>query len=190
MSNFTDLVKDEFVYLESENGFACSIEDKYSVKYENDKVILLFTYDSRLSYELNLFFDSKTARENRKQQNYFTLGDLLDFKGDTEFKELRAIQISNPDILKKFIERISFAIKQYGQEVLTGNSNFFNELEKEVSNKNQKYYAKMELESILSEAFEAWEKKDYRKYCEILTPHKDRLSEVDLKRLSFASKRL
>lgn len=190
MSHFTDLVKDEFLYLETENNFICSVEDKYSVKYENDKVVLIFTYDSRLSYELHLYFDSKTARENGKKRNYFTLEDLLEFNGDTEFKELRAIQISNSEILEKFIKRISSAIQQYGKEVLIGNPYIFNELEKEVSIKILRYNDKMELKSILSEASKAWEQKDYTKYYEILNPYKDRLSEVDHKRLSFASKRL
>lgn len=190
MSYFTDLVKDEFAYLETEYNFICSVEDQYSVRYENENVILIFTYDSRLSYELYLYFDNKTSRENTAKQSYFTLGDLLELKGDMEFKELRTIQISDPDILKKFIKKISSAVQLYGQEVLTGKSDIFNELNKAVNIKIQKYNDKLELESVLSEASKVWAKKDYLKYYEILNPFKDKLPEAYRKKLIFASKRL
>jgi hypothetical protein len=184
---FTTEVLSAFHFLTQDYGFKCVKTDVTFVRYES-RSIFANIYHGRRSYELGVEI-GKLEKDPNVPENWYTIGEIMDFAGVRKDLKFTFFQSSNKDQIKILLKRLAEFVKNYAGEILNGNIEILNKVQILRQEKSDAYIKEMNLRPIREMADVAWKQKDYVKFVGLYRPVEDDLTPVEAKKLEYARKK-
>ena len=177
----------EFNFLDSEYGFKCVKSGPWLVRYRSKLVFIDIRFDGERSYELGC----EIGRNDDLRGSLiipFNLGEIIRSKGHSE-KDIKSFfQVTNSESLKKFVKELANQLKTYAHDLLAGSNESFNRVADFRGKECEEYALETELKHMRSQLDITWQKKNYKRVIELLTPLKKNLDQSELKKLNYALK--
>ena len=104
-------------------------------------------------------------------------------------RSFRYLASTTPEGVASALLNLSSLMKHYGLEAIEGNSEFFSMIEKKRRLWAEEYALDVLYEQLRPQAYEAFRQKNYSKSADLYSRVKERLSPVELKKLSLAEER-
>ena len=180
---FNYSVRCNFQFLVNEYGFEIVKEKSTFVRYETDKLFVNI-YHGRLSYELGFECGLKSKGEKTRYRLHTILRGLI---GDEHNKQT-FYQASNQEAIFNCLKKIADIVKEYCPQLLLAEYKAFAKIEHASTKEGQELTEKYTVGPIKERAEQAWKNKEYEKVRSLYTPIKDKLSQLELKRLNYADK--
>lgn len=177
--NFESQVKESFVFLEN-LGFSVVKALSTLVWYQCGNIVVDI-YHGRQSYEVGAGI---TIFENR-----YAISEIIEVSDPKEFKKFRYAMTTTPEGVSIAVKELSILVEQYGNKVLRGDSKFISALEKQRKQWSEKFSLDVLTRQLRPRANEAFRRKDYLTAVELYSYIRERLSPVEIKKLSFAKDR-
>lgn len=181
---FIDLVCAEFNFLVKEFEFSMSIQDSYSVYFENDVVIIKFYFDYYQSLEVICSIKVKSY------ENDIYIYDVMEFvhyKGEIVFSR------EEPNIYQKItnsVLKLRNFFQSEGKNCLLKNSYFFSLLVRYKEEKINQYNVKRDLEYLKTQLDILWNNRKYSEIVTLLSPMRTWLNKSEIMKLEYAKKHL
>jgi hypothetical protein len=180
--NFNESVKNKIFPFIKNYGFFLKEEFEGMLRFDSKKVSLQFSYHAR-SNEFSVFVGYKFHNPEFEYLDFnYVVQALL-----TEYKRV-ITQPADSNIESLIDYYLNILVTNL--EIVKGDTLFLGKLEKSKERKIEDYNENMILDRVKLQANNAWGNKDYSKLIEIVTPYKDELSPVFIKKLNFAKKKL
>lgn len=162
------------------HGFTLSNEFEGMLDYENEHIVVSFTYDSNHSYEADLtllFKDDNT---------FYSYNELQEFFGHKVAH--RATQITSEEVMKKWLKSVQeflysnlSDIVQYTEKTKLGLKKISNQRVKEYNRDREERY-------LLSNVEKYWNEKDYAGLVAFLKNYNGEIKGVVEKKYKYALK--
>ena len=179
---FQRAVRKTFSFLEP-MGFQIVDDLVTFVRFESNDCFMN-VYHGRGSYELGVEVGRKIIPDTR-----YRLPDVLRVLAP-EFASEASYQASNPGAVVNCVQKLGNLTKQYCGPLWSGSEQVWEEIDWKRSVAAIEETKKYTLGSIREKAQEAWRHKDYRRVVDAYEQMLADLTEVERKRLSFATKHL
>jgi hypothetical protein len=179
----------EFDFLNTEFGFRCVKAGPWLVRYESKSVFVNIHFDGNRSYE----FGCELGRNDDFRGSLkvpFDIGEIIRSKGYSGKYIPSSFQITNSESLKKFAKKLANCLKHNAHEFLDGSIDAFNKVADFRDKECEVYALETDLKLMRSQLDTAWQKKDYSKVIELLTPLKDNLTQSELKKLKYSLRKV
>lgn len=184
-----EIVTKEFDYLKSEHGFKCVQSGTWLVKYQSELVFVNIRFDGERSYELGCEI-GRIDNLKGTLKVPFDLGDVVRSKVYSREPIKSSFQVTSTDSLEKFVKELAWQIRTYAKDLLAGSDESFNHVADLRDKEHKEYALETELRYMRSQLDIAWQKKDYKKVIELLSPLKEELERSELKKLHYAIKKV
>ena len=181
------IVTKEFAFLEYEYDFECVEAGSWLVRYENDTVFINIHFDGNRSYE----FGCELGRKDDLRGSLkvpFDIGEIIRSKERSKKNIRSSFQVTNSGSLKKFTKELSYIVKHYAQEFLTGSNTAFHQAADFRDKECVEYALETDLKLMRSELASAWQNRDFKKVVELLVPLEGNLKQSEIKKLKYALK--
>jgi hypothetical protein len=185
---FTPEVLSVFNFLIQDYDFKCVKTDVTFVRYESGSIFVNI-YHGRRSYELGVEI-GKLEKDPNVPENWYTIGEILDFVGVRKDLKFTFFQTSNKDQIKILLKRLAEYVKNYAGAILRGEVEILKKIQILREEKSDAYIKEMNLRHIREMADVAWKQKDYVKFVGLCSPVEDDLTPVEAKKLEYARKKL
>ncbi|MGH9874488.1 MAG: hypothetical protein ACRD9S_18695 [Pyrinomonadaceae bacterium] len=180
---FKEAVLSAFDFLTLEYEFRVTQTEPTFVRYESDRVFVN-VYHGRTSYELGV----KIGRLSDLPGREYSIEDLLDALGKREESGYAYASVRTPQLIVRFVPRLSAVIKEYASSALRGDSATFEQLAAVQQTKGDALTKEWELQDARQEAETAWRQKDYAKLVQVLGSIEEDLTPAEAKKLQYAKK--
>jgi hypothetical protein len=185
---FVSEVMSTFKFLSTEFGFICVKVEPSFIRYESTSIFINI-YHGRTSSELGVEI-GKLANIPGIQENWYTIGEVMDLMGIREKLGYTFFQASTQERVRKLVPKLAEYVREYAKPIIEGNTQIFEKLEVLRSRKSDEYIKEMHLSRTREEAEKTWRKKDYAKLVELYNSMKEDLTLVEFKKLEYAQKHL
>jgi len=179
---FADEVRKEFAFLDSQN-FRCVRTEATFVRFESSRCAINI-YHGRQSYEIGLEVEFLQSNDCYSFSEIMRLGKCNPNEQYRKFcaNNVDGVAIGVHELADRFRKRVDF-------EILYDKHSYsrLKELRKEWS---KNYALKVELSQAREKSNEAWMKKDFYQFVEILTPLREHLSQLELRKFEYARKKI
>lgn len=184
---FQEAVLASFEFL-SNYGLKPKKKEATFVRYESKRVFV-DVYHGRSSFEIGV----QVGRKDRKEK--YGLDYIVAWAGqgawESEgFGRGTMFQVSTPAAVEPMVPKVAELLKKYGDRFLEGDAGFYNDLEVANERASQEYTRRLIVERTKSQAGCAWTEKDYARVVDLYQPIREELTQIELKRLAYAEKRL
>lgn len=172
---FTQLTEEYFLFLQKE----------YRMNVQDKKVAECVSFKSNITW-IKIWFDKYSLFIEMGTNDglyQVSLWDVMQFS--TGEGNSASYMASNEEKLKKGLQRLSDYVKLYCHKALSGDIEFYNELQRCIEKREQEYAFKNKISNIEELAKAAWEKQDYNKIIGLYNPILEHLSPIQRKRLSI-----
>lgn len=177
---FTRLTEEHFIFLQKE----------YNMRVQKKTVAECVRFKSNITW-VEIWFDKYSliiemgTNDGLYQES---LWDVMQFvTGEGKFASYMA---SDEEKLRKGLQRLSGYVKLYCQKALSGDIEFYKELQKRREKFEQEFALKNKIMHVEELAKTAWDKQEYEKVISLYTLNFEHLSPIQEKRLSICKKRL
>lgn len=175
---FDQLVQEYFLFLQEE----------YDMHFKDKKIAGCVRFKSNITW-IEIWYDkySLFIKMGTNDGLYQTLlWDIMQFvtgKGNSA-----SYMASDEEKLKKGLQRLSNYVKLHCRKALSGNVEFYKEIQKSKEIREQGYTFRNKISNIEELAKAAWEKQDYIKIINLYDPILEHLSPMQKKRLGICKK--
>lgn len=181
---FIEAVKSAFAFLEEEHGFrSVRAESHTFVRYESEKTFVQI-FHGRGSYELGVEV-GLISPENNDVECHYTLQEILQLFPDSG-EDLPNYQVTNKESVTKFVRKLAYLLKKYGEEVLLGKPEVYDRLD----NIKSENFRKMQVRWIRRDVGKAWMKRDFSEVVRLLESIKNDLIPSEYKKLEYSKKKI
>lgn len=177
--NFAEETKRVFAFLD-ELGFSEIEALPTLVRYQKGDVAI-DVYYGRQSYEIGAGITAFGTR--------YSVGAIIRHSDPDAAKRYRNYSATTPEGVTAGLEDISILMKRYGRSALEGNPQFFSILESERKSCSEEYALDVLADQLRPQADEAFRQRNYAKATELYSRIRERLSPVEIKKLSIAEER-
>jgi hypothetical protein len=162
-----------------------TVEDHYA-RYGRGHVFVEVTHDSRRSQELSIWIGDRYQRGPP-----FELADVLRSMGasDDDVNAVDLMQTSDAGVLERLLVRATDLMSGFGRPLLDGDELAFETVKRLRAARSAAFTRAGVTRSVVAEADEAWQAKDYGRVHQLLEPVRDDLDVIHRRRLEFATKR-
>ena len=181
---FAEAVREHIAPVLTAQGFACSEEGPYVVRFASATVILAVSHDP-ISFEIEVTFARKA--DTSQQCN---LRDMLELASAPGRKERAFFQASQPERVLECVRTIAGLLREYGETVLAGEPAAFERMAEISRLRNEAYTKEVVQKPIRNAAEEAWRKHDYVTVRDLYASIEPDLTPVEKKRLGYAESHL
>lgn len=151
------------------------------IEYENKLLIISFSYDFRVSFEVDMIFTFKSTCD------FYTYSEIKQCLYREENTYV-ATQIIKDDQLNLWVEKTYVFLQENLRYIINNHVKIGNEL-RDVRTKNVDRYSSEVNEKIFIYNFEKfWRDKDYSKLVEIFEKYRGKISESTKKKYEYAFK--
>jgi hypothetical protein len=185
---FTPAVLSSFHFLIEDYKFKCVKTDVTFVRYES-KSMFVNIYHGRISCEIGVEI-GKLEEDPSIQENWYTIGEILDTVGVRKDLKFTFFQSSDKDVIKKLLGKLAEYVKNYAEPMLNGDLEMLEKVQALRKEKSDAYIKEMNLRPIREMADIAWRQRDYVKFVGLYSSVEDDLTSVELKKLEYARKKI
>jgi hypothetical protein len=177
---FTQQVRKSFLFLQA----------KYGMHIEENEIAGCVRFKSKIAWieirydRYSLFIEIGT-NDGLYQTS---LWDIMQYA--TGEGKAASYMASDEEKLRKGLQRLSDYVNMYGHEALSGNVEFYKQIQKNRETLEKTYAAGNRIDNIEELAKAAWEKQDYIEIINLYESISEHLSPLQRKRLSISKKRL
>ena len=169
-------------------GLKPAEENATLVRYESDTVTVN-VYHGRASYEIGV----EIGRRDRPER--YGLGYLVSSAGNDAweaegFGRSTMFQVSTPEGVRKLVPKVAELVRKYGDRFLSGDPAFYAQLADANERAGMAYERQQMLKRIRKDAEAAWDAKDFARVAELYDPISDGLTEIEIRKLAYARKRV
>jgi hypothetical protein len=172
---FTQLTEEYFLFLQKE----------YRMNVQDKKVAGCVSFKSNITWIEILFDKYSLFIEMGTNDGLYqvSLWDVMQFA--TGEGNSASYMASDEEKLKKGLQRLSDYVKLYCHKALSGDIEFYKELQRCKEKREQEYAFKNKISNIEELAKAAWEKQNYKKIIDLYNPILEHLSPLQKKRLNI-----
>jgi hypothetical protein len=186
--NFPETVLMFFRFLIEDFGFAVIKQDSTLVRFESGDVFVNI-YHGRASYEVGIEIGELRSNTGLPEFGY-TLGEIISASDPEAGAAYRADHITEPELIEKYVSKISELVKNFAPLALVGNKDFFKRVSDLQARKSNKYLKNLELNRVRSEVEIAWRNKNYKQVVELFEPVAGDLTTSEIKKFDYAKRKL
>jgi hypothetical protein len=179
---FLAKAKTAFKFLES-YGFKIVKEDLGFIRYENTSYFINICH-GRISYELHIELGHRGSEDRYDLEDIIGMTDPIE-----EGKYFRPMPYT-PESLDKFIEMHVQLLKKYGESLLNGDANTWDELHKYHERSVIKYWNNMQRESIQEKAAIAFRERRYSDFIKLYAGLEADLTQLERKKIEYAKRKI
>lgn len=179
---FDTEVKHRFSFLEF-HGFWCVHSEATFVQFKSIKCAISI-YHGRLSYEIGLDI------EFQQSQNSYSIAEIQRLKKynfDSQYRKVSARSVKN---VADVVHKLANLFEQCVNAGVLTDDDLIPQLEYERKKWGHEFALRVELSQALEKSTTAWQKKDFNQFVQILTPLQEHLSQVNIKKLEYALKKI
>lgn len=175
---FVQLVQEYFLFLQEE----------YDMHIKDEEVAECVSFKSNITWieiwhdKYSLFIEMGT-NDGLYQTSLWDIMQFVTGEGNSA-----SYMASDEEKLKKGLQRLSNYVKLYCHKALSGNIEFYKEVQKNKKTREQEHAFRNKISNIEELAKAAWEKQDYKKIINLYDPILEHLSPMQKKRLSICKK--
>lgn len=180
---FKDAVLSSFKFL-VELGLHPINERITFVRYESAEVFVN-VYHGRASFELGV----EIGRSKEPEEEKLTIYDIVAWAGAEKaegFGRHVMFQVSSPEGVREFVPKIARLVQKYAIPFIKGDATAYREALEARTRAAAEYVKQVNVRQVRSKAEAAWSGKDYAQVAELYGRMRDRLSEVESKKLAYA----
>jgi hypothetical protein len=184
---FQNIAEREFEYLQSEYRYKCIESGPWLIKYSSRDVFVIVSFDGNRSYELSCAI----GRNDDYRDSCSVPFDLAEIIRCKEYPQKGVdvfCRVTSRVDLEKHVKELAYLLKAYAKDMLMGPKKEFDMVADFRNAECEKYYLQKEWIQLQEEVSIAWKNRLYKKVFELLSPHKEYLSNLDMKRLEYAKK--
>jgi hypothetical protein len=176
---FPEAVAREFAFLES-LGYKLAHRETTLVRFESSRMDVI-VYHGRRSHEIHV----ELAPKGIGRASY-DLTNVMDLIGNTEEQPFYATHTASG--VKKGVKQVATAFRACIDAGVLADPKIFSRLKKQAKEAGKEYAAEVALYQARRIAESAWSEKKYRDYVRALKPFRSQLTDVERKKLSYATK--
>lgn len=177
--NFESKVRETFAFL-SDLGFSEIEASPTLVRYRKDN-IEVDVYHGRQSYEIGADISGFGTRH--------AMSRIIRATDPAVAKQYRDWAATTPEGVTAGLEKLGYLMKRYSIRALSGDPQFFSELEQQRKSWSEEYALDVLVKQVRPKADEAFRRGDYSTAAELYARIRSRLSPAELKKLILAEKR-
>lgn len=177
--NFEIATRTAFSFL-NDLGFLEIESSPTLVRYQND-VVEVEVHHGRQSYEIGAGI---TGFGNR-----YVMSEIIGATDLAVAKKYRDWAATTPEGVASGVEKLGCLMKRYGIRALTGEPQFFSDLEQQRNSWSADYALDVLVGQVRPKAEEAFYRGDYAAAVDLYARIRSRLSAAEVKKLAFAEKR-
>jgi len=186
--DFAGAVQVAFEFLVVGRGFRLVRSEPTLVRYESEP-LFVNVFHGRGSYEVGV--EIGILGDEETERHPFSLGELMRLEDAEAAERFRRPQISSDRLaLAGAVREQSRLFWRLAEPLLAGKPGVVERLRTERRAATERYFREQELDRVRREAERAWQEKDHARLVELYRSIEDALTEVEAKRLAYASKRL
>jgi hypothetical protein len=180
---FLSVAKTFFKFLES-YGFEIVQEDIGFLRYENTLYYINICH-GRLSYEVHIEVGPKDSEDE-----LYHLEDIIGITDPIKSENYFRPMANTPMSLYKFVEMHAQMLKQYGENILKGDSYTWDKLRKCHEEKVTEYWNDKIKKEIQEKAKIAFREKRYNDFIKLYEGIETELTKLERKKLEYAKSRI
>lgn len=178
---FNSLARSAFKFLAESYGLWIMESRSNYLRFENEDVIVVISYDNTRSYEINLDLGIQ-----KQHPNLFSFDEFLRSRQVPLEEMPEGYQVKGDEAIDQLVFKMADLLQRYGSDLLHGNIKEWRCLSELRLKESLDYAKKHELNHVKAEAESAWKAKEYERFIRILSPWQEHLSSSDLMRLEYA----
>jgi hypothetical protein len=180
---FEEAVLNSFGFLTRDYGFRRLDANPSLVRFERNGIIVSIGLD-RDSFEISATVSLSDSGEE------FTVWELARLMGTPDVGPGTFLQASTTDRVERLVPILADALRKYGRPALDGDRGLFSRLRELQQRESEAFLRTGRLRWIREQVQTAWSEHDYRKVVQLLEEVRSDLSAAELKKLSYARKRM
>lgn len=185
--DFVDIARRELRFLESDLAFVFKVEDAQMVAYFRPDLSLRIGFDEQRSCEIPVWFVFGHPTVSAELPgSVFSLAEVLEVLAPNEGQRWTLIQASTKDKLESSIKRIAESLRPHMNHLLSDLSSCQKMLAERQAMTQRTVTAQIGIRQLLDDAQSAWQRKNYAEYVRLLDKERERLPELQKRRLRFA----
>jgi hypothetical protein len=177
--NFESAARKSFEFL-NDMGFVEIESLPTLIRYRKDSIEVDIYYGRR-SYEIGADISGFGSR--------YAISGIIRATDPTVARQYRDWAATTPEGVASGLEKLGFLMKRYGIRALSGDPQFFLELEQQRKTWSEEYALDVLAEQVRPKADEAFRRGDYTTAAELYARIRSRLSQAELKKLAVAKER-
>ena len=171
-----NLTSEKLLLWLEEMGFHILKEEQYIVEYIKERLIVGIGLDD-YSYEISAYFAVEGSADRVSLQSALDYFNITEFNGLYQLPSLDKISLGLDYMLEPIKEIVTRLGETYGS-VMTDIMIWYEDTRKE---RLEEYY----FETDMEQAEKYWKEKDYDKAKELYLKNKEKLSEIQMKKLDY-----
>lgn len=181
---FKHSVLRSFNFLLDNNRFSCVEANNYMVRFESPDIIVLVSHDPQ-SYEISANIELRNNSEV-----FASVEEIAMISGPSDLQYLGNCEAASAELVNFIVSELAKLLRKHGLAALRGEQGVFEQAKVLRSQRAAVYTQTLRVDSALVRSEEAWRRKDYREVVDLLTPCREWLTNVQVKRLEYAQKQL
>lgn len=183
---FESEVRRQFDFLVRDYSFSLlDAGDEFTVRYARQDIDVAVSFDAMRSCELTLWIDEIGTNEPPIDVHDVLLADGASHDA---IESVSLMQTTDECILRKLLSNVSELLRAHGEEVLRGNPAAIAHVREARAERSAAYTRDVVNAPSIEAADVAWKDSDYETVCDLLSPVRESLDVVHLRRLNYAEK--
>jgi len=176
---FTQLTKENFMFLEKE----------FNMKTQDKKTAECVCFKSKITW-IEIWFDKYQLSVEMGTNDGLYKASLWDIVRLTSGEgNAASYMAADEEKLKKGLQHLSDYVRQYCKKALSGDIEFYEELQRIKEERDRTYADKNRINIIEEQVKTAWEKRNYKEIISLYIPVLEHLSPMQKKMLEICKKR-
>lgn len=186
--DFVASARREFKFL-SDRPYAFWLvsQDEEVIAYESDG-IELSVYHDRLSYELDVAL-ARLSHEDEVLHPY-GVSDLVRLSDPASMADYRTFAATTSEGVNRGVARLANELRAHGPLLLDPSSQQWDQLSQARARASNEFGKTLAAKTLREQATRAWSRRNYAAVLEAYSQLSDRLSEIEQRRLQYATKKL